>query len=457
MDKIWSVTQLNTYIQGLLEKAPRLADVWVQGEISNYKHHTSGHMYFTLKDRDSVVKAVMFRGKNRYLSFRPENGLNVIVRGQVSVYPRDGIYQIYAEEMEPAGLGGIFLALEQAKRRLEADGLFAAEHKRPLPPLPRKVGIVTAPTGAAIRDLFSVIKRRFPAMNIAFAPAVVQGEEAVPSLIRALQLIVRVPGVDVVIIGRGGGSREDLWAFNDEALCRAIAACPVPVVSAVGHESDVSLTDLVADVRAATPSAAAELVVPLYSALHGRVDDLALQLQRATTVRLARERRALSALAGRPSLNNPMVRLRVPRQRIDQFEERLRRAVSLSRAAQLRGRLKELEVRLLSAASPQRLRQKRDRTEDLKNRLIAAVQKEQQNRRRELVMQAGLLDALSPLAVLDRGFAICLDPTGHVLRDSAGVAEGERVDIVLQRGELTCRVEERRENRRWQMGKQTQI
>ncbi|ABZ82910.1 exodeoxyribonuclease vii, large subunit [Heliomicrobium modesticaldum Ice1] len=455
MDKIWSVTQLNTYIQGLLEAAPRLTDLWVQGEISNFKHHTSGHMYFTLKDRESVVKAVMFRGKNRCLSFRPENGLKVILRGQVSVYPRDGIYQIYAEEMEPAGLGGIFLALEQVKQRLAADGLFAAERKRPLPLLPRKVGIVTAPTGAAIRDLFSVLQRRFPTMNIAFAPAVVQGEEAVPSLIRALQRIVRVPGVDVVIIGRGGGSREDLWAFNDEALCRAIAACPVPVVSAVGHESDVSLTDLVADMRAATPSAAAELVVPLYSALHGRVDDLALQLQRAMTVRLARERRALSALAGRPSLDNPLLRLRAPRQRVDQFEERLRRAVSLSRAAQLRRRLKELEGRLLSASSPQRLCPRRERIEDLKHRLIALSEKGLHGRRRELAMQAGLLDALSPLAVLDRGFALCLDSAGQVLRDSAAVAEGERVDIVLQRGELTCRVEERRENRRWQREKQT--
>ncbi|MBM7867939.1 exodeoxyribonuclease VII large subunit [Heliobacterium gestii] len=455
MEKIWSVTQLNLYIQGLLETKPQLADLWVQGELSNYKHHTSGHMYFTLKDGESVVKAVMFRGKNRYLSFRPENGLNVIVRGQVSVYPRDGIYQIYVEEMEPAGLGGIFLALEQAKKRLEADGLFAADRKRPLPPLPRKVGIITAPTGAAIRDLFSVIQRRFPTMNIVFAPAIVQGEEAVPSLLGSLQRVVAVPGVDVVIIGRGGGSREDLWAFNDENLCRAMAACPVPVVSAVGHESDVSLSDLVADVRAATPSAAAELVVPLFSALQGRVDDLTGQLQRAITVRLARERQALSTLSGRPSLAHPQVRLRIPRQRVDQFEERLRRAVSLTRAAQLRGRLKELEGRLFSVTSPQRLRLKRERTEELKNRLIAAAQKGQQNRRRELAMQAGLLDALSPLAVLDRGFALCLDSSGHVVRASSDAAAGERVDIVLQRGELTCRVEERRENRRWQMEKET--
>ncbi|MTV49329.1 exodeoxyribonuclease VII large subunit [Heliobacillus mobilis] len=455
MDKIWSVTQLNEYIQGLLENAPLLSAVWIQGEISNYKHHTSGHMYFTLKDKESTVRAVMFRGKNRFLSFRPENGLNVIIRGQVSVYARDGNYQIYVDEMEPAGLGGIFLALEQTKRRLEADGLFAQERKRPLPPLPRKVGIVTAPTGAAIRDLFAVIQRRFPAMDILFSPAIVQGEEAVPSLLRALQRLEGLPDVDVVIIGRGGGSREDLWAFNDEALCRAIAAFPVPVISAVGHESDVSLSDLVADVRAATPSAAAELAVPLYAALQDRVNELTIQLQRTMIARLERARRNVASLENRPSLSQPLHRLRVPRQRVDQFEERLRRVLSPTRLSMMRGRITDLEKRLSTMGAPQRLLPRRQRLEELQRQLVMIAQKGLQERRKELALQASLLDALSPLAVLDRGFSLCMDQDGRVVRDAKEIAPGDTVDIVLHRGELACRVEERRENRRWQIKRES--
>lgn len=449
--EIWSVTQLNLYIQGLLEKAPEIARVWIQGELSNFKHHTSGHMYFTLRDKESTVKAVMFRGKNRNLSFQPENGLNVLVKGQVSVYPRDGVYQIYVEDMEPAGLGGIFLALEQTRKRLEANGLFAVERKRPLPVLPRAVGIVTAPTGAAIRDLFSVIQRRFPTMHIVFSPAIVQGEEAVPSLIRGIKRLAHWPGVDVVIIGRGGGAREDLWAFNDEALCRAIADFPVPVVSAVGHESDVSLSDLVADVRAATPSAAAELVVPVLSSLEARLKELELQLQRAVLTKLEKARNAVRHLENRPVLAYPLHRLRIPRQRVDQLEERLKRTVSVARISGMRLKLGELEGRLKSTLQPQRFTLTHQRIAELEYRLKNTMSNRIRDERKQLAMTAGLLDALSPLSVLERGFSLCLDGEGQVIRDFQDVALGNRVDIVLDHGELVCRIEDKREERRWQI------
>ncbi|MDD2420818.1 MAG: exodeoxyribonuclease VII large subunit [Heliobacteriaceae bacterium] len=446
--EIWSVTQLNKYIQGLLEQAPELAAVWVKGELSNFKHHPSGHMYFTLRDRDSAVKAVMFRGRNRFLKFRPENGLQVLVKGQVAIYPRDGVYQVYAQEMEPAGLGGIFLALEQTRQRLAAAGLFAPERKRPLPLLPRKIGIVTAPSGAAIRDLLAVIRRRFPPMPVVLSPAIVQGAEAAPSLIRGLERLASWPGVDVVIIGRGGGSREDLWAFNDEALCRVVAGHPVPVVAAVGHESDVSLCDLVADVRAATPSAAAELAVPVLATLELRLNEQNLQLQRAALHRLQRARLTVDKLGDRTTLGRPLERLRVPRQRVDDLTERLKRTGGGGRVAERRTHLAEME-KTLHVLAANALTVRGQWVAMAREQLFGLVTSLLRDRRRHLSSTAVVLDALSPLAILERGFSLCLDREGQSVRNAGAVSTGMVVDIVLQKGELTCRVEERKEEHRW--------
>lgn len=384
------------HVKRLLERDQLLTAVWVRGEISNFKAHTSGHLYFTLKDAAAQVRCVMWRSTAQRLRFAPESGMQVIVGGSVQLFERDGVYQLYAEEMEPAGVGALHLQYEQLKGRLQAEGLFDQALKRRLPMLPTRVGIVTAATGAALRDLITVARRRFPSVHLLIAPALVQGPEAPASLIHALELVSAQPGVEVVIIGRGGGSLEDLWAFNDEGLARAIRACPVPVVSAVGHETDYTIADFAADLRAPTPSAAAELVVPSRLELRAAVESFRVRL--TTLVRQAVERRRsrVRALAERPVLRRPQGRLLQDRQRLD----------------------------------------------DLSRRLGFAAGRATESRRLRLRGLAGRLDALSPLAVLGRGYAIARGPAGQVLRAAAEAAVGDRVAVMLHRGELNCRVEE---------------
>ncbi|WP_374713518.1 exodeoxyribonuclease VII large subunit [Symbiobacterium terraclitae] len=391
-----TVLELTRYVKRMLDDDRLLQSVWVQGEISNFKWHHSGHIYFTLKDEYSQVRAVMFRSYANRLRFRPENGMQVIVQGNVTVYERDGVYQLYAVAMEPAGLGALHLQFEQLKRRLAAEGLFDEALKRPLPRLPRAVGLVTAPTGAAIRDMITVARRRFPGLRLVLAPALVQGEGAAESLVRALSLVARVPEVDVIIIGRGGGSLEDLWAFNDEGLARAIRACPVPVVSAVGHETDFTIADFAADLRAPTPSAAAELVVPSRSELLGVVDGLRIRLASAARRTVERKRILLRGLAERPVLQRPQGRLMQDRQRLDELARRL---------------------------------------EYLGGSLLAA-------RRRDLGALAGRLEALSPLAVLSRGYAIARTSEGRVIKEATQVQPGDRLHLLLHKGSLRCQVEE---------------
>ncbi|MFZ5823216.1 MAG: exodeoxyribonuclease VII large subunit [Bacillota bacterium] len=392
---VLSVRDLTLYVKRLLERDQLLSAVWVRGEISNFKWHTSGHIYFTLKDESSQIKCVMFRSSAQRLRFRPENGMQVLVHGNVSVFERDGAYQLYAVEMEPAGLGALHLEFEQLKRRLAEEGLFDEALKRPLPALPRRVGIITAPTGAAIRDMITVARRRFPSVRLVVAPAVVQGAEAPVSLIRALELTARLPDVDVIIIGRGGGSLEDLWGFNDEGLARAIRSCPVPVVSAVGHETDFTIADFAADLRAPTPSAAAELVVPSRSELQGQVDSWRIRLASAARRIVERKRIRLKGLAERPVLQRPEGRLMQDRQRLDEL------------------------IRRLGYVGGQML----------------------SGHRRELKGLAGRLDALSPLAVLSRGYAIAREGSGRVIKEAGQVSVGDPIQVMLHRGQLHCRVE----------------
>ncbi len=393
---ILTVRDLTLYIKRLIERDQLLSAVWVRGEISNFKWHTSGHIYFTLKDETTQVKCVMFRSAAQRLRFRPDSGMQVLVGGNVSLFERDGAYQLYCEEMEPAGVGALHLQYEQLKARLQEEGLFDPALKRPLPTLPRRVAIVTAPTGAALRDMITVSRRRFPAINLVLVPAVVQGAEAPASLIKALDLIGRTPGIDVVIMGRGGGSLEDLWAFNDEGVARAIRACPVPVVSAVGHETDYTIADFAADLRAPTPSAAAEIVVPSRAELQAMVDALKHRMLTLTRRLIERKRLRVKGLADRPVLRRPQGRLLQDRQRLD----------------------------------------------DLTRRLGFAAGRYAQRKRQTFTSLVGRLDALSPLAVLSRGYAIARDEAGHVIKDAAATQPGEQLEIMLHKGQLRCRVEE---------------
>lgn len=393
--QIYSVRELTAMVKERLTSDPRLAGVAVLGEISNFKHHSSGHMYFTLKDEHSRLRCVMFRRENMRLRFRPADGQAVIAKGDVSVYEAAGDYQLYVREMVPAGHGELALAFEQLKQKLAAEGLFDEERKRPLPVLPRRIGVVTSPEGAALRDIISVTRRRFPNMPILLAPAVVQGEEGPDSVVRAIRLMNEHGGVDVLIVGRGGGSLEDLWTFNDERVARAIAASRIPVISAVGHETDFTIADFVADKRAPTPSAAAEMAVPDKRALLAHIQGQYERLQSGVRRRIEQGRARLRLLESRPVLARPGELLLEYRQRVDDAEERAGRAA-------------------------------RDML-DQRERALAAA--------------AGKLDALSPVATLARGYAVARRADmGQVVRRGGQVAAGDELLIRVVDAELTASV-----------------
>jgi exodeoxyribonuclease VII large subunit len=432
-----SVSALTARLKALVERS--LGGLAVEGEISNCKAWSSGHVYFTLKDDFAQVRAVMFRTRARLLRFAPEDGMHVVARGRLSVYEVKGEYQLVCDSLEPQGLGALQAAFDQLKRRLSAEGLFAQARKRPLPVLPRRIGVVTSLDGAAIRDVLRVLTSRYPGARIVVRAARVQGEGAAPDLIRALRAIVRVPDVDVVIIGRGGGSIEDLWAFNDEALARAIAASPVPVISAVGHEVDVTIADFVADVRASTPSNAAEIVVD-------RADNFCTRIDRAHHRLLAAVDRAVQRR--RHHTERAEARLRrwplhvVMRDRDSQrLAWRLRQTAAgrLARARlrfdALRRRLERRDVRRVAADLEKRLLTADARMgEAVRMQRLASA-----SRAREL---AGRLDALSPLAVLSRGYAVCWDASRtSIIRSARAVGPGDGVRVTLADGEIACRVE----------------
>ncbi len=387
-----TVTQVTAVVKGLIEGDAGLKDVWVTGEVSNFKHHTSGHMYFTLKDETAVLRCVIFRSQAQALRFRPQNGLRVLLRGRIGVFERDGAYQCYGQDMTPAGLGSLHLAFEQLRDRLAAEGLFSEALKRPLPRLPRRVALITSPTGAALRDMLRIAGRRCPAVGLVLIPALVQGPDAPAAIVRALDLASGV-GADVVVLARGGGSLEELWAFNDEVVARAIRACPLPVVSGVGHETDFTIADFAADRRAPTPSAAAELVVPDREALQAAVRALAAAAEMAVAGCLRHLRQRLTAAARGP-LSRPEAAFRASRLRLDHAAGRLHTA------GHARG----------------------------------------QKARADWRSAAGRLHALSPLGVLGRGFSVCRLRGGKLVRRPVDAPLGAVVEVLLQSGRLDAQV-----------------
>lgn len=396
---VLSVEQLNREIRGTLEK--RFDLVWVQGELSNFKAHSSGHFYFSLKDAKAQIKAVMFRGHNARLKFKPHDGLEVVVRGRVTVYEPRGDYQITVETMEPVGAGALQKAFEQLKVKLQAEGLFAATRKRALPPFPKGIALVTSPTGAAIRDMLNILARRNRGIPITVIPTIVQGEAAAPKIIEALRMAYRLPEIDVIIVGRGGGSMEDLWAFNSESLARVISESPVPVISAVGHEVDFTIADFVADLRAPTPSAAAELVVQNVGELNDRILKLDRLLGLAMRKSFHQIRNRAALLQRR--LIDPRKTLQNLIQRNDELLERLALAMGhvISRKESQR---KVLRSRLYSPE--QILKSARQNIVQLQRRLESAAQKRWTLAESRLRNAMAVLDTLSPLRTLDRGYAL---------------------------------------------------
>jgi len=436
---ILSVTLLNEQVRDLLENS--FPNLWVEGEISNLSQPSSGHLYFTLKDSGAQIRAAMFRGNNRFLNFVPKNGQHVVVKARLSLYAPRGDYQLIVEQMEEAGLGALRRAFDQLRLRLQQEGLFEQDRKRALPATVRHLAVITSPTGAAIRDILSVMKRRFPGLPVTVIPVPVQGVDAAPAIVRAIALANREPGFDAILLARGGGSLEDLWAFNEEIVARAIAGSRLPVVTGVGHETDFTIADFVADIRAPTPSAAAELLSPNGEELLDTLAGFAVLLSRAMRTRLARHQQLLTHLRAR--LRHPGQRLRDLSQRLDELELRLRRAQA-HHVRQRQQQLVHLASRLRARHPGQQLPVLAQQLDNLQRRMHRSLQqqlREQQQRLQHLAERAQLA---SPLAILARGYAIIESEHG-VIRDVSQVAVGERITARVAHGQLVATVTERKQ------------
>jgi exodeoxyribonuclease VII large subunit len=435
--RIFSVSELNLAVRTLLDA--EFADIWVSGEISGLKLAASGHYYFTLKERDSQLRAVAFRSAHRYWKFKPQDGLAVLARGRLDVYEARGEYQLLVELLEPQGLGALQLAFEQLKRKLALEGLFDPARKRKLPSYPRRIGIVTSPRGAVISDMLQVLARRFPGLHVRLYPAQVQGDGAVEDVCRGLEYFSRSGWAEVVIVGRGGGSLEDLWAFNEEAVARAIAACAVPVVSAVGHETDVTIADFVADLRAPTPSAAAEMIVCTRQELLDRIEAArhkSVQLLRYRLAMLAR-RLDQQGIARALSLVHRSIGRHL--QRVDELDYRMRETMRAGLALR-RGRWRDWEARLRDRDLRPRFASTHRRLESAEGAAIQSIRLAMGRKRLRMEQFAARLSQLSPLRILERGYAIVTSETGQILKDSAAAAEGASIQVRLAKGRLEAKV-----------------
>jgi exodeoxyribonuclease VII large subunit len=436
-ERALSVSELNRMARRLLEGD--LPAVWISGEVSNLARPASGHWYLTLKDEQAQVRCVMFRGANRGVRFQPANGQSVLGHGRVSLYEPRGDFQLILEHLEPAGDGLLRQRLEALIARLTAEGLFAPERKRRPPPLPRCIGVITSPTGAAVRDILNVLRRRFAAVPVVLYPVAVQGEGAKHEIVAALETAAARAECDVLIVARGGGSLEDLWAFNEEIVARAIAASPIPVISGVGHEIDVTLADLAADLRAPTPSGAAELAVPDSGEWVRQAERLSARSHAAIRRLLAADQRQLGSITARLRRAGPGYRLRQSAQRLDELGQRLRR--SLARRLQVDAlRWQELDRRLQRASPALRVAVTRDRLHACQARLTLTLRATLRTTRLTLAGMAGRLNAVSPLQTLERGYAILLTDAGAVVRDAATLQPGETLTARLARGSLAATV-----------------
>jgi exodeoxyribonuclease VII large subunit len=438
--RVWSVSDLTARIRDLL--AGEFTDVSVEGEVSNAHAAQSGHLYFTLKDARAQIRCICFRTQLMRLKFRPEDGLHVTVRGSVSVYEARGEYQIYVEHVEPVGFGALQLAFEQLKKRLEADGLFDPERKKPLPMLPQRIGLVTSPRGAAVRDIVRILRRRFANMHVITYPVRVQGDGAAAEIVEAIKYFNRKQMVDVVILARGGGSLEDLWAFNEESVARAIAACTIPVITGVGHETDFTIADFVADVRASTPSAAAELVVRSRQEFDRHLLEMQMRLGQRMRYVLLEARHRLVELSIDRGLRRLEDLLRRRRQRTDELAGGLGDALR-ARLDRLRRRCGVAVTRLVSVDLRARIRGAALQLAQRASRLEAGIERAIVAKHRRLERLRLQLEERSPLQVLARGYAICYDASGNVVRGASEVAIGERIRVQLSRGRLGGEVKDR--------------
>ncbi|MGS2776096.1 exodeoxyribonuclease VII large subunit [Robertmurraya sp. GLU-23] len=434
-----TITALTKYIKRKFDADPHLQDMYVKGEISNFKQHSSGHMYFTLKDEKARILAVMFSSFNKSIKFRPENGMKVLVKGDITVYEQSGQYQMYIKEMQPDGIGDLYLAFEQLKEKLLKQGLFSKEHKKPLPKYPHTVGVITSPTGAAIRDILTTLKRRYPIANIMVIPALVQGEQGATSIVKAIEQANQLHEIEVLIVGRGGGSIEELWSFNEEIVARAIFASRIPIISAVGHETDTTIADYVADLRAPTPTGAAELAVPHIDELIERVLTRQTRIIRKIKEKINVQAQRYDRLSKSYAFKYPQRLYEQKLEQVDKSTELLQRAAQalfLNRNEEYIRTKRRLERNNLNTLL-QTAVQQQTKTEKALNRafanLLLAKKKEHQR-----VNMA--LDALSPLKIMDRGYSLVYDKENHLVKSTDQIQLNDNIKITLVDGSITCEV-----------------
>lgn len=435
-----TVSALTKYIKRKFDADPHLQDVLVKGEISNFKQHSSGHMYFTLKDEKARILAVMFSSYNRTMKFSPENGMKVLLRGEITVYESSGQYQMYVKEMKPDGIGDLYLAYEQLKEKLEKAGYFSQEHKKSLPKFPKTVGIITSPTGAAIRDIITTIKRRFPIANILIFPALVQGEQAAPSVAGAIEEANKeVHGIDVLIVGRGGGSIEELWAFNEEIVAKAIFASNVPIISAVGHETDFTIADFVADLRAPTPTAAAELAVPHINELFERVLTRQMMMTRAMKEKVNQQRTKLTRMEKSYAFRYPQRLYEQKLEHLDKKTEQLVRSSQKLFSVKL-SQLEQNDRRLYRNHPKDKLKRAKEREEKAAKSIDRAMTVIFSKKQAEFASMLSTLEALSPLKIMERGYSLAYREDGRLIKSAEDVQLEEKVTVKLSDGTLFCEV-----------------
>ncbi|PLR76449.1 exodeoxyribonuclease VII large subunit [Bacillus sp. V3-13] len=434
-----TVNALTRYIKRKFDADPHLQDVFVKGEISNFKQHSSGHMYFTLKDEKARILAVMFSSSNRAMKFSPENGMKVLVKGDITVYESSGQYQIYIKEMRPDGIGELYLAYQQLKEKLQKEGLFSPQYKKSIPKYPQTVGVITSPTGAAIRDVLTTLKRRYPIARVIIIPALVQGEQAAPSIAKAIATANGNSEIDVLIVGRGGGSIEELWAFNEEIVARTIFESRVPIISAVGHETDYTIADFVADMRAPTPTAAAELAVPHIDDLMERIMNRRTRLLRAMKEKIAAQNQRLNRLQKSYAFRYPQ---RLYEQKIEQVDKRTEQLV---KGAQKLFALKTEQHRLalgrLNRVHPRELLSEAAASYKRTNRALnKALGNIHTNKQKDLHSMLTTLEALSPLKIMNRGYSLVYKDDGQLVKSISAVKKDESIEVKMADGNMQCRV-----------------
>lgn len=434
-----TVTALTKYIKRKFDADPHLQDIWLKGEISNFKAHSRGHMYFTIKDQNARIQSVMFAGYNKDLKFTPENGMKVLLRGEVTVFESNGNYQLYVKEMQPDGIGNLYLAYEELKKRLDEEGLFSERYKKPIPKIPQYVGIVTSPTGAAIRDIITTIRRRYPIAKVIVFPALVQGQNAAASIEKAITAANEFGKIDVLIVGRGGGSIEELWAFNEEIVARSIFHSKVPIISAVGHETDVTIADFVADLRAPTPTGAAELAVPHMAELSERLLVRHTRLLRAMKDKLITDSNRLTAL-------QKSYAFRFPKNLYDQKEQQLDRLVDrLGREGKMLISRKQedynkLSVRLRHNHPQEKLQQAMEKQNLYKKVLLKEFTQLLKQKKYIFSSTVSKLEALSPLKIMERGYSLVYDQEKQLVKSVHQIKSGRKIKVKLRDGQLDCEV-----------------